>query len=566
MADDTQRPIIVRRKKKVAGGSHGGAWKIAYADFVTAMMAFFLLMWLLGSTSKADLEGISEYFKTPLKVYRCPAAPAVGDATSVIKGGGTDLSRTDGQVRKGETPAARKKGHRPCSRSRSSRAGGGASSCASSRRSSKPAIESNPSLKQFRNQLLLDITSEGLRIQIVDEQNRPMFASGRAELQPYTRVILREIATSLNGVDNRLGLSGHTDATPYPGGEKGYSNWELSADRANASRREMIAGRARRGQGAAGRRACLRRAVRQVRPRRRGEPAHQHTRAQQEDRRSDYPRGRPDRSRQQEWPRCPAARSPAGSEALRLGAPGCARASRASLPPLSLAQLACVWLMAMPVYSAPAAALAQGAMAALLGRFLGLPAWWVPLNFAFPVLAFGAGALDIDPLWYLAAFGAAFLVFGTATIRSGVPLYLSGNAELEALSALLPAAVPLRLLDAGSGIGTMVAYVSARRPDACVTGIESALGPWLLSRLRASLCAGRFQVSLGDFWNADFSRYDVVYAYLSPAAMPRLWSKARREMRPGTLLVSNSFEIAGQPATRTIQSGGPAARLYVWHM
>lgn len=244
---------------------------------------------------------------------------------------------------------------------------------------------------------------------------------------------------------------------------------------------------------------------------------------------------------------------------LRARAVGLAAAAQ-------LGALGCAWLMAMPAHTAPAAALAQGAMAALLGRFFGLPAWWVPLNFAFPVLAWSAGALDIDPLCYLAGFAAAFLLFGTATIRSGVPLYLSGSATLEALSTLLPAAAPLRVLDAGSGIGTVLAYVSARRPDACVSGIESAVGPWLLSRLRASLCAGRFQVSLADLWNVDFSGYDVVYAYLSPVAMPRLWSKARREMRPGTLLVSNSFEIAGQPAARTIQSGGPAARLYVWHM
>ena len=238
-----------------------------------------------------------------------------------------------------------------------------------------------------------------------------------------------------------------------------------------------------------------------------------------------------------------------------------------------LGALACVWVMAMPLCEAwgiapvaPVAALGQGVAAALLGRFLGLPAWWVPLNFALPVFAWGAGALAIDPLWYLAAFGAAFFVFGTATIRSGVPLYLSGNTALEGLCTLLPATAPLRVLDAGSGIGTMVAYVSERRPDACVTGIESALGPWLLSRLRAALCAGRFQVSLDDFWDVDFGRYDVVYAYLSPAAMPRLWNKARRDMRPGTLLVSNRFEIAGQPATRTIQPGGRADRLYVWRM
>lgn len=240
MADDSQRPIVIRRKKKVAGGSHGGAWKIAYADFVTAMMAFFLLMWLLGSTAAGDLNGIAEYFKNPMKVSMSGGS-GTGDATSLIKGGGTDLSRTEGQVRKAEAPAAAKK-EVDLEAARQRLAQEEAQRLRELKAQLESLIESNPALRQFRRQLLLDITSEGLRIQIIDEQNRPMFALGSAGLQPYTRVILREIASVLNGVQNRLGLSGHTDATPYPGGEKGYSNWELSADRANASRREMIAG------------------------------------------------------------------------------------------------------------------------------------------------------------------------------------------------------------------------------------------------------------------------------------------------------------------------------------
>ena len=104
------------------------------------------------------------------------------------------------------------------------------------------AIDANPTLKQFKRQLLIDITSEGLRIQIVDEQNRPMFNVASAELQSYTKIILHEIGQVLNDVQNRVSLSGHTDVTPYANGGRGYSNWELSADRANASRRELIAG------------------------------------------------------------------------------------------------------------------------------------------------------------------------------------------------------------------------------------------------------------------------------------------------------------------------------------
>src|SRR6185369_4227066 len=107
MSDDSQRPIIVKRIKKGAHGRHGGAWKIAYADFVTAMMAFFLLMWLLGSTTKADLAGISDFFKTPLKVSLMGGSGA-GDSTSVIKGGGSDITRADGQKKRGEETSGRK--------------------------------------------------------------------------------------------------------------------------------------------------------------------------------------------------------------------------------------------------------------------------------------------------------------------------------------------------------------------------------------------------------------------------------------------------------------------------
>lgn len=238
MADDlAQRPIVIKRIKKVAGGHHGGAWKIAYADFVTAMMAFFLLMWLLGSSTKSQLEGISEYFKTPLKVAMMGGS-SIGESSSVLKGGGTDLTRQQGQVQKGvikddETSEQARK----IIRERAERI-----RLEALKKKIEDAIEANPSLKKFANQLLLDITSDGLRIQIVDEQNRPMFALGRAELQPYTKTILREIGKMLNEVNNKISLSGHTDGKPFPSGDKGYSNWELSADRANASRRELIVG------------------------------------------------------------------------------------------------------------------------------------------------------------------------------------------------------------------------------------------------------------------------------------------------------------------------------------
>lgn len=239
MADEAPRPIIVKRIKKTAGGHHGGAWKIAYADFVTAMMAFFLLMWLLGSTSKGDLNGIAEYFQTPLKVAMGGGSGS-GDSSSVIMGGGKDLTRKDGQIKKGEDPPQKKSYDLKAAQMALERAEAERLSVLKGR--IEDAIEANPTLKQFKKQLLLDITTEGLRIQIVDELNRPMFAMASANLQPYTKEILHEIGYVLNEVPNKISLSGHTDSAPFTTGQKGYSNWELSADRANASRRELIAG------------------------------------------------------------------------------------------------------------------------------------------------------------------------------------------------------------------------------------------------------------------------------------------------------------------------------------
>ncbi|AWL06867.1 flagellar motor protein MotB [Massilia oculi] len=238
MADDNARPIVVKRIKKVAGGHHGGAWKIAYADFVTAMMAFFLLMWLLGSTAKGDLVGIAEYFKTPLKVAMAGGSGS-GDSSSVIKGGGEDLTRTQGQVKRGDSVPEKKTYDLQAAKAALAREESARLQTLKARIES--AIEVNPMLKKYQNQLLLDITSEGLRIQIVDEKNRPMFALAKAELQPYTKEILHIIGMVLNEVPNRIGISGHTDSTPYYS-DAGYSNWELSADRANASRREMVLG------------------------------------------------------------------------------------------------------------------------------------------------------------------------------------------------------------------------------------------------------------------------------------------------------------------------------------
>ncbi|AKJ30988.1 flagellar motor protein MotB [Caldimonas brevitalea] len=248
MAGDSKKlqPIIIKRIKKGGHAHHGGAWKIAYADFVTAMMAFFLLMWLLGSTTEGDRKGIADYFNSPLKVALLGGGSGSGDSSHVIKGGGTDLSRANGQVKGGDIEAKRKTVNLQALKEQARKAE--AARLESLKRSIETALANNPQLQAFRSQIRLDITHEGLRIQIVDDQNRPMFDSGSALVKDYMREILREIGKVLSQTNNRITLAGHTDATPYSRGERGYSNWELSADRANASRRELVAGGLSEGQ------------------------------------------------------------------------------------------------------------------------------------------------------------------------------------------------------------------------------------------------------------------------------------------------------------------------------
>lgn len=239
MAEKKLQPIIIKRVKKTAHAAHGGAWKIAYADFVTAMMAFFLLMWLLGSTAKGDLQGIADFFQNPLKVAN-QGGSGSGDASSVIQGGGKDLTRQSGQVKRGEVESDKKTfvSKEAAAEYRRKEL----ETLESLKFQIEKAIADNPTLAQFKKQMVLDLTAEGLRIQIVDEQNRPMFDSSSADLKPYTKDILRQIGKALNTVPNRVSLAGHTDAAQFAGGDRGFSNWELSANRANASRRELING------------------------------------------------------------------------------------------------------------------------------------------------------------------------------------------------------------------------------------------------------------------------------------------------------------------------------------
>ncbi|WP_447933975.1 flagellar motor protein MotB [Stenotrophomonas lactitubi] len=238
---ETKPTVIVRRVKKAGHAAHhGGSWKVAYADFVTAMMAFFLVLWLMASTSKPERAAISEYFRNPSPLVGSSATPAPGMAgpggasTSMIKlGGATDVSRGNSndpfQNQQKAIPQPVEEQQRDKQQ------------LEALMKELQEAISRSQALEPFKDQLLLDLTPEGLRIQIVDKQNRPMFDLGSATLKPYTQQILHELAEYLNHVPNRISLTGHTDITAYSAA-RGYGNWELSADRANAARRALIDG------------------------------------------------------------------------------------------------------------------------------------------------------------------------------------------------------------------------------------------------------------------------------------------------------------------------------------
>jgi len=242
MAGDAKKlqPIIIKRVKKGGHAVHGGAWKIAYADFVTAMMAFFLLMWLLGSTSEGDKKGLADYFASPLKVSLLGGGSGSGDSSHVVKGGGQDFTRSTGQVKRGEQAAPRSTINVHQLKAEQVRAE--VARLEALKQKVQERIEADPKFKAMAGQVLMEMTPDGLRIQIVDAAQRPMFTSGSAVVQSYMRDLLRDLGSVLADVPNRLTLEGHTDALPFSGGERGYSNWELSADRANASRRELLAG------------------------------------------------------------------------------------------------------------------------------------------------------------------------------------------------------------------------------------------------------------------------------------------------------------------------------------
>jgi SAM-dependent methyltransferase len=200
-------------------------------------------------------------------------------------------------------------------------------------------------------------------------------------------------------------------------------------------------------------------------------------------------------------------------------------------------------------------------LAAILAWRMALPWWWVPIEFLFVPAVAAALFLPIAPAWFLVGFALLAVVYWSS-YRSRVPLYLSGPRVWRALEALLPAEPGAIVLDLGSGLGGPLRYLVRRRPELQYEGIEAAPLPFALSWLRARGSA-QLRFRFGSFWERDLSDCRFVFAYLSPAAMPRLWEKVQREMRPGSVFVSIEFEVPGVAPHEAVEAGA-RQRLYVW--
>src|SRR5690349_16815372 len=225
-AEEKARPIYIKRVKKVAGGHHGGAWKVAYADFVTAMMAFFMVMWLVTAVSKDQRAAIFDYFKNPSmepgkSVKPAPGQMGPGGASSspINLGGGLDapkssLAKTDRigatVMTSPSTPIELKTDDEKAAEAEEAKKLLEKKQLDALMQDLKEAINKSQALQPFKDQLLLDITPEGLRIQILDAQNRPMFDLGSARLKAYTEEILHVVTIYLKTVPNRISITGHT--------------------------------------------------------------------------------------------------------------------------------------------------------------------------------------------------------------------------------------------------------------------------------------------------------------------------------------------------------------------
>jgi hypothetical protein len=212
----------------------------------------------------------------------------------------------------------------------------------------------------------------------------------------------------------------------------------------------------------------------------------------------------------------------------------------------------------------PVAAGLQGLLAALLSRRFLAP-WWFGIQFLFPVGAVAFNAFHLPSVIYLCGF-FVFVALYWSTFRTQVPFYPSNRVVWNEVVNMLPTERPLRFIDIGSGFGGLVMHLATLRPDSAFMGIELAPLPWLASRIRASMLRSAGTFLRGDYNALDFSQFDVVFAYLSPAAMPALWRKARSEMRSGALLLSYEFPIPETAPWAILQCGKRGEALYIWKM
>lgn len=227
--DNSVRPIVVKRPKKVEGGHHGGSWKVAYADFVTAMMAFFLLLWILETTDFESKQAIASHFQSPSAVQ----GPGGASNSLIDMGGAMDAPRGEGGEVQERNPQEEPS---PTEESEQKQ------SLADLMARMREKIQQDESLREFEDQIVMEIDEEGLRVQVIDQSDRPMFTAGGDRLRYYAEDILEALGRTLSRVPFKLVVSGHTDAAPYSGSKEDYTNWELSADRANAARRALLAG------------------------------------------------------------------------------------------------------------------------------------------------------------------------------------------------------------------------------------------------------------------------------------------------------------------------------------
>ncbi|MBM5460919.1 flagellar motor protein MotB [Pseudomonas sp. P66] len=233
---ENNQPIIVKRVKRFGDGHHGGAWKIAFADFATAMMALFLVLWLMSTATPEQKIAIAGYFKDPIG-FSESGTPYIIDL-----GGSPELApekTINPEVKSEPTPDTSIQLDQDKVESMAEQVERERLELLLQELQNK--VDENPELQKFKDQILFEITQDGLRIQIMDAENRPMFDLGSARLQPYFEDILLAMADTIKAVPNKISISGHTDAKPYAG-TGDFGNWELSANRANAARRALVAG------------------------------------------------------------------------------------------------------------------------------------------------------------------------------------------------------------------------------------------------------------------------------------------------------------------------------------